>query len=56
MKNFSSYPTSAHKVKLFTYKAKKRNTSAILYFFSTIIEVVRELVISNMHNRFEKDT
>ena len=25
-------------------------------FFSAIIEIVRELVISNMHNRFEDDT
>ena len=26
------------------------------FFFFTIIELVRELVISNMHNKFEKDT
>ena len=26
------------------------------FFFSAIIELVRELVISNMHNKFEKDT
>ena len=25
------------------------------FFFSAIIELVRELVISNMHNKFEKD-
>ena len=51
MKNFSSYP--AHKVKL---KAKNRNKSAILNIFSAIIELVWELVISNMHNKFGKDT
>ena len=28
----------------------------ILTFFSAIIELVRELVISNMHNKFGKDT
>ena len=33
---------------------KNRNKSAI-FFFSAIIELVRELVISNMHNKFEKD-
>ena len=26
------------------------------FFFPAIIELVRELVISNMHNKFEKDT
>ena len=26
------------------------------FFFLAIIELVRELVISNMHNKFEKDT
>ena len=31
------------------------NKSAIFFFFSAIIELVRELVISNMHNKFEKD-
>ena len=34
---------------------KNRNKSAIFFFFSAIIELVRELVISNMHNKFEKD-
>ena len=34
---------------------KNRNKSAIFFFFSAIIELVRELVISNMHNTFEKD-
>ena len=29
--------------------------SAILKFFSVIIELVRELRISNMHNNFEQD-
>ena len=33
---------------------KNRNKSAIFFFFSAIIELVRELVISNMHNKFEK--
>ena len=52
MKNFSSY--HAHKVELLTKKAKKRNKWAILTFFSTFIELVRELVICNMHNKFGK--
>ena len=47
MNNFLSY--RAHKVKLLTQNAKNRNKSAI-------IELVRELVICNMHNTFEKDT
>ena len=54
MKNFSSYRT--HKVKLLTYNAKNRNKSAILNLFSAIIEIVRELFISSMHNKFEEDT
>ena len=41
------------KVKLLT---KNRNKSAILIFFSAIIELVRELLISNMHHKFEEDT
>ena len=53
MENFSSY--RAHNVRLLTENAKKRNKSAILIFFSVIIELVRELVISKMHNKFEKD-
>ena len=51
MKNVSK---SANKVKLLMWKAKNRNKSAILEFFTAII--VRELVISNMHNQFGKDT
>ena len=27
-----------------------------MIFFSAIIELVRELLISNMHNKFEEDT
>ena len=53
MKNFSSY--RAHKVKLLTSNAKNHNKSAILNFFSAIIELVQELLISNMHNKFEED-
>ena len=34
---------------------KKSNKSAILNFFSAIIELVQELLISNMHNKFEED-
>ena len=30
--------------------------TAILNIFPAIIELVRELVIINMHNRFEDDT
>ena len=33
---------------------KNRNKSAIFFFFPAIIELVRELVISNMHNKFKK--
>ena len=36
--------------------ANNRNKSAILKQFSAIIELVRELVISNMPNKFGKDT
>ena len=36
--------------------AKNDNKSAILHFYPAIIELVPELVISNMHNRFEDDT
>ena len=35
---------------------KNRNKSAILNFFSAIIELLEELLISNMHNRFGNDT
>ena len=52
MKNFSSY--RAHKVTLLTKNAKNRKKSAILHVFSVIIELVRELLISNMHNKFEE--
>ena len=53
MKNFSSY--RAHKVKLLTENEKNRNKSATLNFFSAIIKLVQELLISNMHNKFEED-
>ena len=43
----------AHKVKLLT---KNRNKSAILIYFIAIIKLVRELLISKMHNKFEEDT
>ena len=46
MNTFSCY--RAHKIKLLT---KNSNKSA---FSSAIIELVRELVISNMHNKFGK--
>ena len=36
--------------------AKNHHKSAILIFFSAITELVRELLISNMHNKFRKDT
>ena len=35
---------------------KNHNKSAILNFFSVIIELVRELLISSMHHKFEGDT
>ena len=54
MKNFLSY--RAHKVKLLTKNVKNRNKSAILNFFPAIIELVQELLISNMHDKFEEDT
>ena len=54
MKNFLCYRD--HKVELLTQNAKNRNKSAILNFFQAIIELVREMVISNMHNKFGKDT
>ena len=47
MKNFSSY--RARKVKkIIDVKGEKK--------FSAFIKHVRELVISNMHNKFGKDT
>ena len=53
MRNFSCY--RAHDVKLLTKNAKNRNKSAILDFFLAIIELVQEVLISNMHNKFELD-
>ena len=35
---------------------KNRNKSTILIFLSAIIELVQELLISNMHNKLEEDT
>ena len=37
-------------------KCKNRDKSAFLIFFIAIIELVREILISNMHNKFGKDT
>ena len=37
-------------------KCKNRNKSSILIFVQPYIELFRELVISNMHNQFGKDT
>ena len=34
----------------------KITINQLFVFFSAIIEFVRELVISNMQNKFEKDT
>ena len=53
MKNFSSY--RAHKVKLLTWNEKNHNKSAIFFFFSAIIELVQELLISNIHNKFKEN-
>ena len=53
-KTFPSY--RANKVKLLTQNVKNHNKSAILNFLSAIIELVRELFISNIHNKFEEDT
>ena len=36
-------------------KCEKSQSIGHFFFFSAIIELVRELVISNMHNKFEKD-
>ena len=35
---------------------KKYNKSVILNIFSAIIKLVRELLISTMHNKFAQDT
>ena len=35
---------------------KNRNKSTILIFLPAIIELVQELLISNMHNKLEEDT
>ena len=53
MKNLSCY--RALKV-IIDVNAKNRNKSAILHFCSAIIEVVRELLISNRQNKFKQDT
>ena len=37
-------------------KCEKSQKIGHFFFFSAIIELVREVVISNMHNKFEKDT
>ena len=37
-------------------KGEKSQSVGHFDFFSAIIEFVRELVISNMHNKFGKDT
>ena len=34
---------------------KNHNKSAIFFFFSAIIELVQELLISNIHNKFEEN-
>ena len=52
MKYFSSY--RALEVKLLTLNAKNCYKSAI-FSAIMIIELVQELVISNMHNRFGKE-
>ena len=46
-------PTRLH---LLTGNAKNRTKSAIISFCPAIIELVREMDISNMHNKFEQDT
>ena len=53
MKNFSSY--RAHKVKLL-HKMRKISINLPFFFFLAIIEFVRELLISNMYNKFDEDT
>ena len=54
MKNFQVIaPTRSN----FLRKMRKnRNKSAILKFFIDIIKLVQELLISNMHNKFEENT
>ena len=42
----------AHKVKLMMYNAVNQS----FWFFPAIIQLVWELVISNMQNKFEQDT
>ena len=37
-------------------KCKKSQSIGHFEFFSAIIELVRELLINNMHNKFEEDT
>ena len=44
----------ANKVK--KYWGKMQNIAMNRQFFSAIIEIVRELVFSNMHNKFGQDT
>ena len=50
------FKLSRPKGQIIDIKCENLNKSAIEKFFSAIIELVRELVISNMHNKFWKDT
>ena len=57
MKNEKLFKLSRPQGQILDVKMRKnRNKSAILIFFSAIIELVQELFISNMHNKFEEDT
>ena len=54
MKNFSSYRPQGQ---IIDVKCEKSQLIGHFEnFFSAIIELVREHVISNMHNKFGKDT
>ena len=41
---------------IFYIKCEKSQLNSHFEFFSAIIELVRELFIINMHNKFEEDT
>ena len=47
---------SRTQVKIFEVKCEKSQYISHLDYFLAIIELVRELLISNMHNKFEEDT
>ena len=53
MRNFSSYQRAQGQI--IVVKCEKSQKIGHFEFFSAVIEIVRELLISNMHNKFGQD-